>query len=404
MLGGRKEETMNNLIQKTPTQISLLILFTLILAGCASPATEEPAPLPITIPETGDSELQAALTANESNITVQDEEQTDVSIAKFETVNVPVGDLIKLDELGRGVLRFGDRNEINLFGSTELLLDDLILEPGGSTFARLKQIAGHTHLLLNEETVARVTLETDDSTITTLEQGTEFAVCFAPGKITCIAVQQGAIEVISQNEKAIFQEGEATYYTPDQPPQPAICLQGDEFNQWLIDKRGPDEVQTLGQLVQSWPQEPCEAGVSPLPAETNTLTPSQTITITPSPTLKPETIFNVSALENAACYYGPRLDYPIISYIEKGDQVLLVGRSLEEDWILVEETNFNNLCWLQEHKITVQSSVIEDLTIATPPPTSTLTPVPSNTPTHQPHPDTTDTIDPSPTHDPYPYP
>jgi hypothetical protein len=240
--------------------------------------------VPPVIPETGDSSLQAALTANERNVTVQDEGDTELTLAKFETVNVPIGDRIILDEVGRGVLRFGDSNEVNLFGSTEIYLDELILESGGSTFARLKQIAGHIHLLLNEQSVARVTLETEDSTITTLEQGTEFAVWFAPGKITCIAVQVGSIEVITQNKKAIFRGGEVTYYTPGQPPQPAICLLEDEFNEWLIQKRGPEEVQPLGQLVQSWPQEPCAsensatATVVPDAAATATVVPEATAT------------------------------------------------------------------------------------------------------------------------------
>ena len=283
---------MNNLFRNTFAQIALLFIVTLILAGCAPSAANQQTAEPITLPATGGSSLQAALTANESNVTVQDEGQTEVTLAKFETVNVPIGDLIKLDEQGRGVLRFGDRNEVNLFGSTEIFLDDLILEPGGSTFARLKQIAGHAHFLLNEQSVARVTLETDDSTITTLEQGTEFAIWFAPGKLTCIAVQAGAIEVISQNEKAIFREGEVTYFTPGQPPQPAICLQEDELNQWLIEKRGPEEVQTLGQLVQSWPQEPCDPEISTTPTvvvEATAAPPSPTLppTETPLPTLTP---------------------------------------------------------------------------------------------------------------------
>jgi hypothetical protein len=283
---------MNNLIRNTHLQIALLILFTLILAGCASPATGEPTAIPVTIPETGESQLQAALTANQSKVILQDEGQPEVSLARFETVNVPTGELIISDEQGRGVLRFGDRNEVNLFGSTEVLLDDLKLEPGGSIFARLKQNAGHLHLLLNEQSVTRVTLETDDSTITTLEQGTEFAICFAPGKLTCIAVQEGAIEVISQNEKAIYRSGEATYYTPDQPPQPAICIQEEQLNQWLNEKRGPGEVQTLGQLVQSWPQQTCDQASAPSPTAVAeaTAVPSSPTPLpaeTPLPTLTP---------------------------------------------------------------------------------------------------------------------
>ena len=283
---------MNHQIRNTYAQTAILIFFALVLTGCASAAAEQLTSVPPLIPETGDSSLQAALTANERNVTVQDEGDTEVTLAKFETVNVPIGDRIKLDEQGRGVLRFGDSYEVNLFGRTEIYLDELKLESGGSIFARLKQIAGHTHLLLNEQSVVRVTLETEDSTITTLEQGTEFAVCFAPGELTCIAVQVGVIEVISQNKKVIYRGGEVTYYTPDQPPQPAICLREDEFNEWLIQIRGPEEVQTLGQLVQSWPQEPCAsenyATATAVPDATATpLTPTLHPTETPLSTQTP---------------------------------------------------------------------------------------------------------------------
>jgi hypothetical protein len=305
---------MNHLVLKAYNQIIGLVILGFILAACASAAAEQqPTPVPTELPPTDESSLQAALTANESNVAVQNEAGNELTLARFETVNVPPGDRIKLDEQGRGVLRFGDSNEVDLFGNTEIFLDELILEPGGSIFTRLKQIAGHTHLQLNEQSAVRVTLETEDSTIRTLERGTDFTVCFAPGKLTCIAVERGAIQVTSQSQQVTYKAGEATYYTPDQPPQPAICIQQDEFNDWLIQKRGPEEAQTLGQLVQSWPQEPCATEIftsesisestatatnfpettatAPLVLETTqappTLTPTPTYTPSPTNTAKP---------------------------------------------------------------------------------------------------------------------
>jgi hypothetical protein len=123
---------------------------------------------------------------------------------------------------------------------------------------------------------------------------------------------------------------------------------------------------------------------TPIPTETKTATPSQTITVTPSLTLGPKPTPTIQAIDDAPCYKGPGLDYPIISYLESGDEVLLIGISEERDWILIKETNFDNICWCQIRKLSIQSSDTTDLPEATAPPTSTLTPIPSVTPTRRP--------------------
>ena len=281
-------------------QIAMFVIPLMVVYGCsANPSTqpsEPPAPSalptesePPSAPQ-NESSLLSSLTANETSVIVFSDENSERELEKFETLNIPPGDGVKSDDDGRAVLRFGDRHEIELFGGTEIQLDDAKLESGGSIFVRLKQIAGHTHVLLNELSIARVTLETVDSTITTLEQGTEFIICFAPGKLTCIEVLEGAVEVTSQGEKHVFREGVATYYTPGQPPQPPICARPEEVQEWLIQKRGPGEVQTLGQLVQSWPQEPCSAE-SPEPTVGDTTPATATATLPPTeiptPTLIP---------------------------------------------------------------------------------------------------------------------
>ena len=176
-----------------------------------------------------------------------------------------MGDRIKLDVAGRGVLRFDGRHEVELFGGSDIQLDEVKLESGGSIFLRLKQIAGHSHITLGDQMVARLTLETKDSTITTLEQGTEFTVCYAPGNLTCVLVQEGEVEITSKEEKVILKSERATYYTPDQPPQPAICARMEEFDAWLVKKRGPGEIGGLGALVKTWPQEACSSTTSESP-------------------------------------------------------------------------------------------------------------------------------------------
>lgn len=258
--------------------IAVSILPLLLLAACATTPTSQPTEPP---PQSSEGSSLAALTANEVGVSVSGEQDTGQALQKFETLNVPVGNRIALDKTGRGVMRFGDRHEIDLFGDTEVQLDDAKLEPGGSTFLRLKQLRGHTHTLLNSQAIARVTLETADSTMTTLEQGTEFAVCFAPGNITCITVLEGALEVTSQGTKQIYKKGEFTFYEPGQPPQPPSCARQDEFDDWLIRKRSPGDAEPLSQLVASWPQEPCGAATPVTPGVEATLPPPTAVDATP---------------------------------------------------------------------------------------------------------------------------
>jgi hypothetical protein len=271
--------------------IAILMILGLTAVGCT--ATPTPFVLtpesPTAPPEPQAPSLQAALTANETNIEVLLGNNPAQVLQKFETISLPVGGQITLDESGRGVLRFGDRHEVDLFGGTAVSIDDAKLESGGSIFVRLQQIFGHTHIVLNEQSVARVTLETGDATITTLEQGTEFAVCYNPEKVNCIAVQKGAVEIISQGEKQIYREGEATFFEPGQPPQPPFCIPQADFDEWLIQKRGPEDPGPLSELVQSSPPGSCgtpapEPSVVDVSSPTPTRTPTRTVTVTATPT------------------------------------------------------------------------------------------------------------------------
>lgn len=263
-------------------RILVFVIPLIILTACASTPTAQPA---ITT-QTPDSpglaspqeapSLLAALTANNVNVTVSGVQIAEKALQKFETLNVTAGNRILIDKSGRGVMRFGDRHEIDLFGDTEVVLDEAKVEPGGSTFLRLRQVRGHTHTLLNPQSIARVTLETADSTMTTLEQGTEFAVCFAPDKVTCIVVKEGSLEVTSQGSKQIYRKGEFTFYEPGQPPQAPNCIRPEEFDEWLISKQGPSDAVPLSQLVASWPQQPCPPD-SPTVENTPTVKPPEMI-------------------------------------------------------------------------------------------------------------------------------
>lgn len=273
--------------------IAMLMILGLIAIGC----TATPTPFVLT-PESPTApaqpqapSLQGALTANQTNVQVLLGTDPAQVLQQFETVSIPEGGQITVDESGRGVMRFGDRHEVDLFGNTEVVIDDAKLESGGSTFVRVRQAFGHTRFSLNEQSVARVTVETGDATITTLEQGTEFAVCYAPEQLNCIAVQRGAVEITSQGQKQTYREGEATFFEPGQPPQPPFCIPQEEFDEWLIQKRSPDDPGPLSELVRSSPPGPCGAAASetatvdvspssPIDTPVSTIPATATLTLT----------------------------------------------------------------------------------------------------------------------------
>ena len=124
---------MNDHIRSYLVHSAYSIIFLLILSACASVPTENaPEALnPNTLPSeeqlsaTGnfDSFSPAALTAFAGEATVLHEGEVENVLNQNEMVIVPMGERIKLDPAGRGVLRFEDRHQVELFGGTDILLD-----------------------------------------------------------------------------------------------------------------------------------------------------------------------------------------------------------------------------------------------------------------------------------------
>lgn len=225
--------------------IAVLIMPIMIAAGCtATPAPQAGVP-------------QVDLTAKEIGVKVSSAGDSETDLQKDGSINVQVDDSIKLDQGGLGLLRFQDRLDVELFPNTEIQLDDAQQESGGSTFVRLNQIQGHAHVILNPGAIARLTLETELATATTLEQGTEFMVCHAPGVTTCLSVREGAVEFTSEGESKIYKAGESSFVKPGETPPPPVCIPAEEVNQWLSRIQAAEEVPALGELVAQWAQEPC---------------------------------------------------------------------------------------------------------------------------------------------------
>jgi len=257
---------MNERLSRYFVQMAILIIPLCILIGCA-PTTPSSQP---TVPPT-----QATLTALEIPVRVSGANNTETDLKKDETVGIQVNDAIVAPESGHGVVRFGDRLAVDILSSTDFSVSDVKLEPGNALFAKLKQVAGHTRVSLRDNANARVRLETDFASITTLRPGTEYLVCHDPTLLTCLVVLKGEVEVVGQGKVVTVRGGEGTYVLKDKPPFPPICARIEDVNAWLDKKLGKGDVPALGELVAGWPQESCAAATAKasVPAGTTQLLP-----------------------------------------------------------------------------------------------------------------------------------
>ena len=234
-------------------QMAILVIPVFVLIGCATPTP----PSPPTV-----SPTQATLTALEIPVRVSGANNTETDLKKDETVGIQVNDAIVAPENGHGVVRFGDRLAVDILRSTDFSLSDVRLEPGDALFAKLKQVKGHTRVALSDSANARVRLETDFASITTLRPGTEYLVCHDPTLLTCLVVLKGEVEVVGQGKVVTVRGGEGTYILKGKAPFPSICARIEDVNAWFDKILGAGDVQALGELVAGWPQESCAAATA----------------------------------------------------------------------------------------------------------------------------------------------
>ncbi len=238
----------------------------LLIAACVpgrQPATTAAPAATATAPPLDEAVAVAELAAVEANIRVLRGEGQAEAVSIAERFAVLLDDLITVDEQGRGELIFQGQIAVELFRDTQIQVAEVRMESGGPASVRLNQVYGHIRLRVADTTSARATLVTDYATLQTLEPGTEFMVCHAPGGLTCMVTVAGSVEVSSQGTKEVITGGEATYIFPDEAPQPPICARRDEVIDWGERKRGSGDVEALGELVAGWPAEPCTAAVGP---------------------------------------------------------------------------------------------------------------------------------------------
>jgi hypothetical protein len=260
----------------------------LIVSGC-SPAAPTIPPVPTNpgiIPETGPTEeetstplptepeiapteapFQVGLTVVKFTAKLLRGEDNATEIQEDQTVDIQVNDQIEMIQESRSILNFSDALNVELFRNAIVRVADVIHESGGSTEVTLDLTRGHIFVHLNEETTSRMTVETADATIRTLEDGTEFSVCKAPERLTCLRVGKGSVEVIGQGMKEVINAGEARYILKDKPPSPLICAPSQIFKDWEVQFRDVPTTPALSLMVAALPQEPCGVRILGLPLD-----------------------------------------------------------------------------------------------------------------------------------------
>jgi hypothetical protein len=235
------------------------------------------------------------------------------------------------------LLRFSDSLLIELFRGTDAIVSEVRLDSGGFIFVRLKQVFGHSRIRLESIAKARVTVETDYATLTALVNDTEFVVCHGEA-LTCVVAISGEVEVEAQGQVVNIKGGEATYILKGQRPKPAICANMGEVTQFLDKKRGPEEIDPLGNLVQDLPQEPCHDRVSQLPPSPEP--------VAPTPPLVPPQSSCLVLKQTLDLYGKPGFDQPSLTTLYTGMQLDPLARNLDGSWIQVRVRESGQVGWV----------------------------------------------------------
>jgi hypothetical protein len=232
--------------------------------------------------------LQFYLTADKLPVEVTRGDNTTTVLSKGQTIAISPNDKIAVGDGGLGKLLYSDRITVEILQGTEIVFGSVTEVAGDRIEASLLQNFGHTHITIGENGKAAVILKTNDSTITSLLDDTDFSVCYGPGPggLTCHPLTRGSIQVFGKvGEPKVYTAPPAVgaYTFNGQAPQPPICFHEQEYKDWLSKMRNGEKVEALGALVNRWYQTPCP-GVD----LTQPTTVVPTVAATEPPTAAPE--------------------------------------------------------------------------------------------------------------------
>ena len=266
----------------------ILSIFLLLLAGC-QPVTPTPAAAPAATSAPTETVLQFYLTADQLPVTVTHGNDPPITMVKDQTIPISVNDKIAVGDGGIGKLLYSDRVVIEIWQGTEVVMGGVTPVAGDRIEVSMILNFGHTHITIGEAAKASVVLKTNDSTITSLTDDTEFSVCYAPGPdgLTCHPVLKGSIQVFGKTGKSQVYTAPppvGAYTFNGQEPQPSICFHQAEYDDWEKRIRSGEKVEALGALVDKWYHEACPDGTTmQMPTETTMAMESATSMATETP-------------------------------------------------------------------------------------------------------------------------
>jgi formylglycine-generating enzyme required for sulfatase activity len=230
-----------------------LLFAALVVYGCSSASAVQSTEVePTTSPDT-----EGILKAFAGNITVIGPDKQEKVLQVGEAVEIKQEDQITQDDAGQSTLNFGNLLEIEFLKNAEISFNEIKSESGDSLSVNLYHDHGHIRLRQSPLASVKLTVINDEMKIKSRQKGTEFIVCYTPGKLTCADVMKGEISMTSEGKEEIIPVGHFSYANVGQPPDPPLCSQPEELTNWLDRMRTTEDVEPLGELVQSWPPIAC---------------------------------------------------------------------------------------------------------------------------------------------------
>ena len=191
-------------------------------------------------------------------------------VQRAQSADIQVSDQIEIvrvdgqSEQSHSLLQFPNLVNVELLGDTKLSLVEARQGVEGPAEVILDLTDGHMFVHLSEEDVVRLTVQTPHATVKTLTAGTDFDVC-STEELTCVAVKQGVVEIVAQDQRGIIKAGSAGVVLNDEPLSPVICAPIPRLTTWEQRYRLSGVAPSLQQEIDALPQQACPVGTEGLP-------------------------------------------------------------------------------------------------------------------------------------------
>ena len=152
--------------------VLLLLVTAAIVTGCNGPASAN-----ASIPTPTVSPVASSLTISQPVVQRLRGANAVRSLQVGDTVDIQPKDRVKVEDKGRGFLDFPHQLEVELMRTSDVQVNDIRLEPGGTVLVTLKQTLGNTFSRFESNQTVKLVLATDYATTSALADNTQFLVC-----------------------------------------------------------------------------------------------------------------------------------------------------------------------------------------------------------------------------------